>query len=47
MRWKQFFTPVQSMNPEEAREFMAAKTLDEFTLFRQSGFVYSLGAFYS
>ena len=32
MRWKQFFTPVQSMNSEEAREFMAAKTLDEFTL---------------
>jgi rhodanese-related sulfurtransferase len=32
MRWKQFFTPVQSMNSEEAKEFMAAKTLDEFTL---------------
>jgi rhodanese-related sulfurtransferase len=32
MRWKQFFTPVQSMNSEEAKEFMVAKTLDEFTL---------------
>ncbi len=39
MRWKQFFTPVQSMNSEEAREFMAEKTLDEFTLLdvRQPG----------
>jgi sulfur-carrier protein adenylyltransferase/sulfurtransferase len=32
MRWKQFFTPVQSMSPEEAKEFMSGKTLDEFTL---------------
>jgi rhodanese-related sulfurtransferase len=32
MRWKQFFTPVQSMNSEEAKEFMSGKTLDEFTL---------------
>jgi hypothetical protein len=23
MRWKQFFTPVQSMNSEEAKEFIA------------------------
>lgn len=32
MRWKQFFTPVQSMNSEDAKEFMTGKTQDEFTL---------------
>ena len=32
MRWKQFFTPVQSMNSENAKEFMTGKTQDEFTL---------------
>ncbi len=32
MRWKQFFTPVQSMNSEDAKEFMTAKAQDEFTL---------------
>ena len=32
MRWKQFFTPVKSMNSEEAKEFMSGKTQDEFTL---------------
>lgn len=32
MRWKQFLTPVQSMNSGEAREFMSGRTLDEFTL---------------
>lgn len=39
MRWKQFFTPVQSMNSEEAKEFMSGKTQDEFTLLdvRQPG----------
>jgi rhodanese-related sulfurtransferase len=39
MRWKQFFTPVQSMDPEKAKEFMDEKTLDEFTLLdvRQPG----------
>jgi sulfur-carrier protein adenylyltransferase/sulfurtransferase len=39
MRWKQFFTPVQSMNSEKAKEFMSGKTLDEFTLLdvRQPG----------
>ena len=39
MRWKQFFTPVQSMNSEEVKEFMSGKTLDEFTLLdvRQRG----------
>ena len=39
MRWKQFFTPVQSMNSEKAKEFMSGKTLYEFTLLdvRQPG----------
>jgi 3-mercaptopyruvate sulfurtransferase SseA len=39
MRWKQFFTPVQSMNSDEAKGFMSGKTLDEFTLLdvRQPG----------
>jgi rhodanese-related sulfurtransferase len=39
MRWKQFFTPVQSMNSEGAKAFMSGKTLDEFTLLdvRQPG----------
>jgi rhodanese-related sulfurtransferase/rubrerythrin len=32
MRWKQFFTPVQSMDPEEAKAFMAGRGQDEFTL---------------
>ena len=39
MRWKQFFTSVQSMNSEEAKEFMNGKSGDEFTLLdvRQPG----------
>ena len=39
MRWKQFFTSVQSMNSEEAKEFMNGKSPDEFTLLdvRQPG----------
>ena len=39
MRWKQFLTPVQSMNPDEARSFMADRSQDEFTLLdvRQPG----------
>ena len=32
MRWKQYFTPVQSMDPEAAKAFMAGKAQDEFTL---------------
>jgi rhodanese-related sulfurtransferase len=32
MRWKQFLTPVQSMNSEDAKEFMTGKAQDEFTL---------------
>jgi rhodanese-related sulfurtransferase/rubrerythrin len=39
MRWKQYFTPVQSMDPETAKAFMAEKAQDEFTLLdvRQPG----------
>ena len=39
MRWKQFFTPVQSMNPDEARHFLSDKTLQEVTILdvRQPG----------
>lgn len=39
MRWKQYFTPVQSMDPEAAKAFMAEKAQDEFTLLdvRQPG----------
>jgi rhodanese-related sulfurtransferase len=39
MRWKQFFTPVRSMDSEDAKEFMIRKTQDEFTLLdvRQPG----------
>ena len=32
MRWKQFFTPVQSMNAEEARAFLSERTLQEVTI---------------
>ncbi|GAB6110639.1 rhodanese-like domain-containing protein [Desulfomicrobium escambiense] len=39
MRWKQFFTPVQSMNPDEARAYLSDKTLQEVTILdvRQPG----------
>ena len=39
MRWKQFFTPVQSMNPDEARDYLSDKTLQEVTILdvRQPG----------
>ena len=39
MRWKQFFTPVQSMNPDEARAFLSDKTLQDVTILdvRQPG----------
>jgi len=39
MRWKQFFTPVQSMNAEEARAFLTDRTLQEVTILdvRQPG----------
>lgn len=32
MRWKQFLTPVKSMNSAEAKSFMDQKKIDEFTL---------------
>ena len=32
MRWKQFFTPVKSIPATEAKNYMAGKTQDEFTL---------------
>ena len=39
MRWKQFFTPVQSMDVEEARAFLSDRTLQEVTILdvRQPG----------
>ena len=32
MRWKQFFTPVKSIPANKAKEYMAGKPQDEFTL---------------
>ena len=32
MRWKQFFTPVSSMNPDQAREYLSNKDLSEVTI---------------
>ena len=39
MRWKQFFIPAKNMSAEEARNFMGAKKVDEYTLLdvRQPG----------
>lgn len=39
MQWKQFFTPVKSMDPEEARAFMKARKEGTYTLLdvRQPG----------
>ena len=39
MRWKQFFTPVKSIDSSEARTYMADKDADEFNLLdvRQPG----------
>ena len=39
MRWKQFFTPVKSLDGDQARQFMANKSPDEFTILdvRQPG----------
>jgi len=39
MRWKQLFTPVESIEPDEAREFMARHPEGSYTLLdvRQSG----------
>ena len=32
MRWKQFLTPVKSLNVDQAREYMQKKPPDELTL---------------
>lgn len=32
MRWKQFFTPVQSFNADQARKYMAEHSFNEFTI---------------
>ena len=32
MRWKQFLTPVKSMNSQQAREFMQQHPAEEFTI---------------
>jgi rhodanese-related sulfurtransferase len=32
MRWKQFFTPVKSLNADEAHRYMDQKPGDSFTL---------------
>jgi rhodanese-related sulfurtransferase/rubrerythrin len=32
MRWKQFFTPVQSFHPQEAKDYMGQLSGDAFTL---------------
>jgi sulfur-carrier protein adenylyltransferase/sulfurtransferase len=39
MLWKQLFTPVQSIEPDEAREFMARHSEGSYTLLdvRQPG----------
>ncbi len=31
MRWKQFFTPVKSVDADTAREFMEARSSEELT----------------
>ena len=32
MRWRQFLTPVRSLDARGTREFIADKTLEEYTL---------------
>ena len=32
MRWKQFFTPVKSISPAQAKQIMNDNTPDEFNL---------------
>jgi len=32
MRWRQFLTPVKSINADQAREYMAKKPLQELTI---------------
>ena len=32
MRWKQFFTPVKSLDTDQARKYMEDKSFGEFTI---------------
>jgi rhodanese-related sulfurtransferase len=32
MRWKQFLTPVKSVNADQARKFVAEKPVEEMTI---------------
>lgn len=32
MRWKQFLTPVKSMSTDEAKEYMAEKSMQDMTI---------------
>ena len=32
MRWKQFFTPAESMNTEESRQYLADKKSEDVTI---------------
>jgi rhodanese-related sulfurtransferase len=32
MRWRQFFTPINGLDPESAREYMDEHKADSFTL---------------
>lgn len=39
MRWKQFFTPVESLSTDEVKSFIQGKDIDKYTLLdvRQPG----------
>ena len=39
MRWKQFFTPVESLSTDEVKSFMQGKDIDKYNLLdvRQPG----------
>ncbi len=32
MRWKQFFTPADSLNTDDSRRFLKSKTTDDVTI---------------
>ena len=32
MKWKQFFTPVKSLNTDEAKDFLKEKTAEDVTI---------------
>jgi rhodanese-related sulfurtransferase len=32
MRWKQFLTPVKSLDTDQARKYMAGKSSEEYTI---------------